>query len=537
LNPNRLRRGPNWNGSTHFNQFGEKRLVKLIQNSDERSEHDLDDGPSKIEHDLLTWEELIESEREREERERLDKIRAEKDSLNEIKIKLDRIEERLERIKEERPSLTSSLRTIFSWRNYSVYLATSWLFTAFSYMGSFFNLYLLQELHWEYVLIGGVFSVVSVISAISRLVGGYVGDVTNRKHLSVIAMFMMAAYNLIMGIFIEFTWIIIALLFFSTMDIFKGGSTAFIMDNIPKKHSGLGISLFSAGRVFGLVTLGVFIILTPILDFGPSLRLMFRIGGLFLIVGTVARAVLLEGQTPDVRREGVSLFRSFIQENKRAVGMLFKIVPGMIAIVVLDSLSDSLFQFGAYIYIYEEVKIEIPGLILMTMVTILVSVPMLLGTGRLSDIRGERKTALIVYSFMPISVLLLIIAPVFPYWVPEAIYNQADSVLTGLGAVFSTPFLALMLKSVNDAVWYLLLLTIIQKNLPRQDTAKILSVFWFLVYLLSSIGPSVGGFVFEYFYQGDLFIIVLLLNIIILGWIARQGLVNNREETGNVKNG
>lgn len=475
----------------------------------------MDDEPSKVEPDLLTLEDSIKSEKER---------------LNEIKGRLVKIEEKLDEIKEDSPSLIESLRTIFSWRNYSVYLATSWIFTAFSYMGLFYNLYLL-ELGWEYVLIGSVLSVSSAISATSRLVGGYVGDVSNRKHLSVVAMLMLAIYNLIMGIFVEFTWIIIALLFFSTMDIFKGGSTAFIMDNIPKEHGGLGISLFSAGRVLGIITLGVFVILTPMMGFEPSLRLMFLTGGLFLIITAIVRAVLLEGKAPEAKREGVSLVRSFVQENKRAAKLLFKVVPGMIAIVVLDSLSDSLFKFGAYIYIYTEIGIEIPGIILMSIVTIIISVPLLLGVGRMSDRRGEKKTALVVYSLMPICALLLVISPIFPYWAPVSLINQAESLFIGLGAIFSTPFIAIVLKSVNDAVWYLLLLTIIQKNLPRRDTAKILSVFWFIVFLFASVGPMIGGVVYQYFYQGHLFIVVLVLNLIILGWIASQGLVRTSEES------
>jgi len=518
--------GPSWNGSKHFKQFGNKRVVKLVEHSDERSKRDLDDDPSKMKWDLLAREALVESKREDEEK--LHKIREEKEKLHKIRERLDALQERLDdEIKEESPSLMESLRTIFSWRNYSVYLATSWVFTAFSFMGSFFNLYLLEELDWEYVVIGTVLSFISAISAMSRLIGGYVGDVSNRKHLSVVAMFMMAVYNLIMGIFIEFTWILIALLFLSTMDVFSGGSTAFIMDNIPKKHSGLGISFFSAGRVLGFITLGALVVITPLMGFGPALRIMFFIGGLFLVGSTIARAVLLEGTPPETNREGVPLFRSFIQENKRAANLLFTAAPGMIAIVVLDSLSDSLFRFGSYIYIYEAVGIEIQGLILMTMVTIIISVPMLLGTGRLSDKRGERKTALIIYSIMPISALLLVVSPILPYWAPESFINQAESVFIGLGVIFSTPFLAMVLKSVNDAVWYLLLLTIIQKNLPRRDTSKILSVFWFIVFMFASIGPYVGGFVFQNFYQGDLFIVVFLLNIIILGWIATKGIVKN----------
>jgi MFS family permease len=516
LNPSLSRRGPDWNGSTHFNQFGDERIVKLIQHSDERSESDLGDDPSKLEWEL---------------RAREDSIRFEKEKLNEIKERLEKIEERIDEIREESPSLRDSLKAIFSWRNYSVYLATSWVFTAFSYMGQFFNLYALEELRWEYVLIGTVLSMTAAISAISRLIGGYVGDVSNRKYVSVVAMFMMAVYNLILGIFDEFTWILIALLFMSTMDVFKGGSTAFIMDNIPREHSGLGISLFTAGRVFGIVTLAVFVILTQQLEFGPSLRLMFLTGGLFLLVSTIARAVLLEGKAPEIKREGVSLVRSFIQENRRAASLLFKMVPGMIAIVIIDSLSDALFKFGAYIYIYEEVGIKIPGLILMSIITIVVSVPLLLGTGRMSDRRGETKTSLIVYSIMPVCALLLIIAPIVPYWAPMSLVNQAESLFSGLSAVFSTPFLAIVLKSVNDAVWYLVLLTIIQKNLPRRDTAKILSVFWFIVFLFASIGPLLGGLVFQYFPQGHLFIVVFLLNIIILGWIARQGLVKDNVDT------
>jgi MFS family permease len=367
--------------------------------------------------------------------------------------------------------------------------------------------------------------------------GGYVGDVANRKHLSVVAMLMIAIYNLILGIFVEFTWIFIALLFLSSMEIFKGGSSAFIMDNIPKAHSGLGLSLFQIGKVLGIVTLGAFVFLVPTLGFPESLRLMFLIGGILLIGVTLARAALLEGKAPESKREGVSLPRAFYQDNKRAVGLLLKTVPGLIAIEAIDSLSDGLFRFGSYIYIYEVVEIEIPGIIIMSLVTIVVTVPLMLGAGRLSDRYSLKRLALAVYSVVPISAFLLLISPLVPYWAPTAVINGADSLFVGLGAIFSTPFLAIMMKSVNDSLWYLLLLIIIQKNLPRQDTSKILSVFWFIVWMCVAVGPYIGGFVFQYFYQGDLFLVVFVLNLIILGWIAKQGLVRENEHSETVNNG
>ncbi|MFW9925366.1 MAG: hypothetical protein ACFFDM_01225, partial [Candidatus Thorarchaeota archaeon] len=171
--------------------------MKLIQHSDDRRENDLDGGPPKTETDLLVWEDLIESEREKEKEERLGKIREEKEKLDKIKHKLDRIQDRLDEMKEESPSLIDSIKIIFSWRNYSVYLATAWIFSAFSYMGLFFNLYFLELYPGDYVTLGAIISISNAVAAISRLGGGYVGDVVNRKHLSVIAMFMMAAYNLV----------------------------------------------------------------------------------------------------------------------------------------------------------------------------------------------------------------------------------------------------------------------------------------------------------------------------------------------------
>ena len=42
---------------------------------------------------------------------------------------------------------------------------------------------------------------------------------------------------------------------------------------------------------------------------------------------------------------------------------------------------------------------------------------------------------------------------------------------------------------------------------------------------------------FQYFYQGHLFIFVLLLNLIILGWIVRKGLVKTTEKTELVNDG
>ena len=431
-----------------------------------------------------------------------------------------------EGVEVEALGLRDSLRAIFSWRNYSVYLATSWVITSFLYMGLFLNLYFL-ELGWEYVMIGAVFSLMNFIAIMGRFMGGYLGDVVNRKHLSVVATLVLAFYNLILGLSTVFTLIFIALFLGALVEVFKSGSSAYIMENIPKEHSGLGISLFSAsGRTFGVVTLAALVILVPILGFGSALRTMFFIGGVFLVIAAIARAVLLDGSPPKNTREGKSVFRSFIEDNRRAAGILIRAAPGLLAVVIVDGLSDSLFRFGSNIYIYEVIGIGFEGIVIITLSTTLLSVPMLLGMGRMTDRRGVTRAALLVYSAMPVCAALMFISPVVPYWAPSAWVASAESLVVGLGAVFSTPFIAVVIKSANDAVWYLILFTIIQKNLPKKDTSKILSTFWFVTYLSTSVGPYLGGLIFQFSVPQYLFAAVLALNIIIMVAIYSKGLVN-----------
>ena len=164
----------------------------------------------------------------------------------------------------------------------------------------------------------------------------------------------------------------------------------------------------------------------------------------------------------------------------------------------------------------------------MLIITLLVSVPLLLKVGRVSDKWGVKKAALVVYAIMPICAALLIIAPAFPSWAPQSFVDAADSIFEGLGVVFTTPFLGIFVKSINDTLWYLVLLTLIQKKLPRENTSKILAAFWFVVYTCISLGPLLAGIIYQYSEPSILFTIVLALNLLILGGIARYGVEGNK---------
>ena len=424
-------------------------------------------------------------------------------------------------------NLRESLRAIFSWRNYSVYLITSWIYSGFAVIYGYFTLYL-WHIGWDYIIIGGALTATGVLSALSRFVGGYIGDITNRRNLAIIAMFMMATYHLIIGLFTDPIFIFGALALYGSFGIASGGSSAFIMDNIPKQHSGLALSLFRMGTSFGILTLLAFGALLPVMGFDPAVRFIYLISGIVLVICAIGRAIFLKGGSLKERNKEKSIWRDFLSENRTAVRLIMTSMPAVLVIVVLDGLSDSIFSFGAVLYTNEFVEIDVGGINVMLIAPLVISIPLLIRIGRMSDIAGMRRTTILVYSIMPVCAALMMFAPTFKFWVPTTIVDMANSYLPGLGIVLTTPFLALLLKQTNDILWGLVLITLIQKNMPRTDTSKVLAVLWSIVYFISAIGPLIGGIVFKFLEAPLLFAIVIIANIVILGGVAYFG-VERRE--------
>lgn len=418
--------------------------------------------------------------------------------------------------------IRQSLHNIFQWKNYRVYLATYALFSVFGVLHNFTNLYL-REIGWSFVLLGTIVTITSSVASTSRFLGGYIGDVTNRKNLAVVAALMLSIYYLLLGVSTEFGIILFGLLIYSSSSIAKGGSSAFIMENIPEDNSGLALSLFTALQACGVVILVALAMLVPQYGFGNSMRWLFTVAGIGLLISAIVRAKFLEGSGHKRRDEEESFLGGFIKDNKHAAKLVVTTLPAVLIIAVLDSISDALFSFGALIYTNEWLGVSIQGISIMLIVQLLVSVPLLLKIGQVAD-QSLRRAAIGVYSLMPISVALLLLAAVFPYWAPMSIITSVSSIIPVFEVLFSTPFLAVVLKYVSDAVWGLMLVTIIQKLMPRQDTSKVLGVFWTIVYISRSIGPFIGGLLFTYVHPIALFLLVLVLNIGILASIARNGL-------------
>lgn len=430
------------------------------------------------------------------------------------------------RTEHARPSTREALSEVLSWRSYTLFLVTAWMFYAFDIMMAFYNLYL-RDLGWGFVLIGILGGVNTIISATARIFGGYIGDIVDRKVLASASMLLGSIFFFITAIFVHPALITLALLIYSSAGLVKSGSSAYIMDNVPREHSGLALSLFSAGKVIGVGSLLIFNVLVTMIGFGESFRLIALAGGLSLLASSVIRMYWLSPSPPPERVRNGSILRDFLSENWSAFRLVLTTIPGAVIIVLLDSISDGLFKFGALLYANESLGISIPGIGTIIIATLLISVPLMLKVGRLADTRGLKRTALMVYGLMPLSASLILIAPVLPVWAPSSMIHAAESLIPGLGSVFTTVFLGILLKYVNDGLWWLLLMTLIRKSLPRTGTSKFLALFWFFVMVLSSVGPFIGGVLFSIGSPSSLFVVSLCINVVILLSIARNGLTRH----------
>ncbi len=404
-----------------------------------------------------------------------------------------------------------------------MFLATAWSLYAFESLNIFFNLYL-RDLGWTFLSIGILGAANQAIAALSRIIGGYVGDHVDRKSLAAASMLVVSGFYLLIALSIHPVVLVLALLLYSTMHLVTSGSSAYVMNSIPQRHSGLALSLFTAGRAIGISALLALNILVPVIGFGAGFRFLALLASCVLMASAVVRHVWLAPSPIEHEMGPEGLLRNFLSENARALRVLVLALPGTLLVVLLDAVSDGLFKFGALLYANEFLNVSIPGIGSIMIFTLLFSVPLLIWVGRVADTRGLSSAADLVYAMMPLSTFLILVAPAVPMWAPADWAIGAESLFPGLGAVFTTVFLAIVLKYVNDILWNLVLITLIRKNLPSSDTSKFLALFWFLVALLTALGPVLGGLLFSFGVPSLVFVAALFLNVLILFSLHRYGL-------------
>ena len=418
------------------------------------------------------------------------------------------------------------VKTVLTYESYSVYLLTSWILGIFGVIiQSFLMLYLrdwfifyIGPTPLVYIWISLIIVVFFAMELIGRFFGGYVGDNYNRKWLSVLTMLVSGLAMFILAISTNIWMLAAGTMVIAGSAIFASGSTSYIYEQIPPEHSGLGMGIFQTGSGFGLIGIGTVIWLLAIgIPFVITIQIMFFVGAICYVLAATIRAIWLKPPRP-INRKTRETRRSkeFLKQNFNALKLLIVLLPIFMGVLILDALSDGFYRFVVTYYLNEALAFSLTDIALMMAVVLGVSLPLSITVGGFFDRRGSRRAILTVYSVMPVVMVILIVAPFFPYYLPLPLVQSISVAVPVISPLLSTPFIALAMKNINDILWWTLILTYLRSSLPRSETAKMLSIF-FIITGLSAVTTQIpAAFIYTYFGAIPVLILALAINLVII---------------------
>lgn len=415
-------------------------------------------------------------------------------------------------------NLLKSLRHLSTYRSYSVYLVTAWIVGFFLVIfDKYFELFL-RDILLDYVLVGVVLTILIFTEMICRFMGGYIGDNYNRKILSVGVVLTRSIGMIAFALSTDIVMVIIAAMIFGSAALFTSGSSAYLYENTPAEESGLAMALLQSSGGLGLIGLGSIIWLLSLGNsFLEAIRMMFLVGGISYAIAAVIRAAFL--QPPDkLERETSSSnrFSDFITQNTLAAKLFVSNMFVFFIVLVVDAISDGMFRYVNMFYLNEALSFTYGEISLMLIVVLVVSIPLSIKVGSYFDQRGGKRAVLAVYSVMPISLTLLILAPIFPYWLPTQSVSIISMSYPILEPLLSTAFLSIAIKGVNDILWWTLILALLRRTIPKGETAKVISIVFIMLNLVGIFIPIPSGLIYSNFGALPLLLGSLLANFIIL---------------------
>jgi MFS family permease len=384
----------------------------------------------------------------------------------------------------------------------------------------------LRDIGLTYIMVGVLVSILTGISLIGEFVSGYLADNYDRRILASITMAINSVGYFIIAYSGDIVMMALGFMMFGISSFTGKGGTAYIMEQMDRRHGGVGVSLFTLGTVFGLIPLfAVGVLLNFGVAFLGVMRIMFTFSGIAYMICALIRIRWLDSTQPRKREvKSENVIRDFLSENIRSIKLLARVFPVFIAVFCIDALSDTFYGFANLYYVNETLGFGIGDINLMLLLTLTFSIPLTLYLGRLFDKHGGKKLTLMVYSVMPVAIGLLIVAQYVPYIAPTSWLEAADSVYSGLSVLFSLAFIATAIKSINDVLWMSVINTYIQKSLPRQDLGKMLSLTAVFVLSIVTVGQIPAGVIYELFQGIPLLFMALGLNFFILYILAARSI-------------
>ncbi|MFW9953053.1 MAG: MFS transporter [Candidatus Thorarchaeota archaeon] len=417
-----------------------------------------------------------------------------------------------------------SVRRLMANKNFRVFIITNWIMASLNIVWTFLGLYL-RDLGISYVLLGTLFSSMTIVTLLGTLVASYLADNYNRRNLAIATMVFNGFGFLILSFADRFEIVAIGLLTMAASNFTGQGGTAYIFQVTDRKYGGVAVSLFTLGVLFGLGPLyAMGIMFNMGWDFILIMRTVFFIGAVAYLATIIIRIIWLESTPIPERERDKSIIKDFISESKRGLKLLFRIFPVFVTVIMIDALSDSMYNFSNLFYVNETLEFNIGQIFLMILITLAISVPLTLLLGRSFDKRGGKRITLVVYSVMPLALSLLLVAQYVKFIAPEEWIFALDSFYPGLGVILSLAFIATAMKTTNDNLWGTTINAYIQKSLPRADLGKTLGFSTLLVLVIGTVAPIFSGLIYTYYQGVPLILGAIVLNFIILVILATKNI-------------
>ncbi|MFW9850166.1 MAG: MFS transporter [Candidatus Thorarchaeota archaeon] len=410
-----------------------------------------------------------------------------------------------------------SVKHVTQNRNWTLYLITVWIYGAMNVLYQYFNLYF-RDIGISYISVGILTSGLIVVRLVGNIVSGYLADNYDRRKLSVFTM-TFSGIGYLMLVFVQDFLLVAVAMITMGLSAFTGtAGIAYQMQQVDRRFGGVAQSLFNLGTSLGLLPLYfISVLLDAGYGFISVMQILLFVSSILYFVCAGIRAFGLESIAMPTRQStSDNVLRDFIGENARGLKLLVRVFPVFVAVICIDALSDSFYSFANTYYLNETLEYGLGEINFMFLITLLISVPLTLYLGRFFDKHGGRNLTIAVYSIMPVSISLLIIARFVPNYTPESWLIAINQVYPGLGVIFTLAFLATAMKSINDTLWWSVLGTYIQKSLPRQDLGKLFSLTTVLILAVVSLGPIPAGWIYTNWQGLPLLFITLVINILIL---------------------
>jgi len=421
-------------------------------------------------------------------------------------------------------SWAMSVRHLMGNKNFKVFVVTNWIAGSLNVLWQVVNLYL-RDIGINYVLLGFLFSAMTLVTLTGTLVASYLADNYDRRNLAIITMAINGLALFILSLAASYEIVALGLITLALSNFTGQGGTAYIYQVIDRKYGGVAISLFTMGTLFGLGPLFAMAILFNIgWPFIMIMRAIFFIGAILFGVTVVIRILWLESTPIPKRKRDSSILRDFLSESYRGLKLLVRVFPILVGVMMIDALSDNLYGFSNLFYVNETLEFNIGQIFLMILITLAISVPLTLLLGKRFDRRGGRRITIAVYSVMPIALTLLIVAQYIPFIAPPEWVAFLDAIYPGLGVILSLAFIAIAIKTTNDNLWGTVMGAYIQKSLPKADLGKMLGLSTLLVLVVGTITPIFSGYIYTLYEGVPLIIGAIILNIVILAILVTKSI-------------